>query len=107
VIDDLLIYYVMYITHIWYTPFSALLALPNLIAGHPSRPGVPIMGCAITSTLLMVTGLVSGKWANIDHLQNRHPSPKIVTVHYVVDPYICAEFGANPSTGAFAQMGEL
>ena len=32
---------------------------------------------------------------------------KFVASAYVGDPYGCAKFGANPSTGASGQMGEI
>ena len=56
---------------------------------------------------------VNGDWlsqcemAIFNPLQNRHPLPiakKFVTGDYVGDPYSCAKFGAQPSTGGL--LGE-
>ena len=53
---------------------------------------------------------VNGDWlcqwemAIFDPPQNPHPltdHQKIVASDYVGDPYGCAKFGANPSTGGF------
>jgi len=49
--------------------------------------------------------------AKLDSPQNRHPltdHKKLVTGDYVDDPYGCAKFGANPSTGGVSwAMGEI
>jgi len=49
---------------------------------------------------------------NFDPPQNPHPltdhqkiCKKFVAIDYVGDPYGCAKFGANPSTGGFWANG--
>jgi len=46
--------------------------------------------------------------AILDPAQNPHPftiTKKFVASDYVGDPYGCAKFGANPSTGGFWANG--
>ena len=48
--------------------------------------------------------------AIFDPLYNRHPltdHQKFVTANYFGVPYVCAKFGAHPSTGASGRMGEI
>ena len=63
------------------------------------------------SPVLTATGFVNGRWQfSTPPPQNPHPltdHQKIVASDYVGDPYGCAKFGANPSTGASGQMGEI
>jgi len=60
------------------------------------------------SPVLTATGFVNGRWQfSIPH-RIHTPWPitkKFVASNYVGDPYSCAKFGANPSTGGFWANG--
>jgi len=63
------------------------------------------------STVLTATGFVNGRGQFLTLTEstplNRSPK-KFVASDYVGDPYGCAKFGANPSTGgASGQMGKM
>ena len=54
------------------------------------------------STVLTATGLVNGEGQILTPRRSDTPQPiakKFVTGDHVWDPYGCAKFGTNPSTG--------
>ena len=56
------------------------------------------------SPVLTAAGFVNGRWQFSTPHRIHTPWPitkKFVVSDYVGDPYICAKFGANPSTGGF------
>ena len=68
-----------------------------------------ITGCAVAPALLLTaTGFVNGRWQFSTPHRIHTPWPitkKFVASDYVGDPYSCAKFGANPSTGGFWANG--
>ena len=62
------------------------------------------------SPVLTATGFFNGRWQFSTPHRIHTPWPitkKFVASDYVGDPYGCAKFGANPSTGSSGQMGEI
>ena len=62
------------------------------------------------SPVLTATGFVNGtgQFSTPHRIHTPWPiTQKFVGSDYVGDPYGCAKFGANPSTGASGQMGEI
>ena len=60
------------------------------------------------SPVLTATGFVNGRWQFSTPHRIHTPWPitkKFVASDYVGDPYGCAKFGANPSTGGFWANG--
>ena len=64
--------------------------------------------CGSASPVLTATGFVNGRWQFSTPHRIHSPWPitkKFVASDYVGDPYGCAKFGANPSTGGFWANG--
>jgi len=60
------------------------------------------------SPVLTATGFVNGRWQFSTPHRIHTPLPitkKFVASDYIGDPYGCAKFGANPSTGSFWANG--
>jgi len=57
--------------------------------------------------VLTATGFVNGKWQISTFTESTPITKKIGTDDYLGVPYGGAKFGANPSKGAFGQMGEI